>query len=427
MKKISKNINILYVEDDKDIAEEIIEILKMEFNTVYYATNGQEGLELYKKNNIDLIISDIMMPVMDGLEMSRKIKEIDPSVVIIIISAFSEALYFQKAIEIGIDNYILKPINIKNFLNVVEKYALKLAQQRQFKEYVSLSKILMDTTPNLILTISNNKIEFKNKSLLNKLKIDEKSGDDLCLCNYILNEDGSKKFKNQKEMLLHFQNRQDDRIVYMRKDINNPKSILNAYNVADIYLKTSDKHLIIFTDITEIYNEKEKYKKDSFTDKLTNIKNKNYFNFILPKMINSAKADNRYKLSLIIFDIDFFKNINDTYGHQIGDNILKSLTKMVQKTLREDDLFIRWGGEEFVIICNCNKNSVTSLSEKLKKQIQTYRFETIDKLTCSFGIATFCKNDDANSLFNRADKALYCAKNNGRNRVRYIECKKERG
>ena len=423
---MTKNINILYVEDDKEIAEEVMDILEMEFDTIYHATNGQEGLELYKKNSIDLVISDIMMPVMDGLEMTKRIKEIDPFAIIIIISAFNEISYFQKAIEIGVDSYILKPVNVAKLLDTVEKSVLKLLQQKQIKEYALLSKMLMDTAPNLIFVISNNQIEFENKSLLNKLNIDEKSSDSLCFCDYILNIDGTRKFENREEMLLYFQNKQNRQVVYMRKDIDNPRSTLNAYSVTDMYLETSKKHLVIFTDITEIYNEKERYRLDSLTDKLTNIKNKSYFNLILPKMINRAKADNRYRLSLTIFDIDFFKKVNDTYGHQVGDNILKNLAQLVQNILREDDIFARWGGEEFVILCNSDKNATISLAKKLKKQIQLHKFETIDKLTCSFGIAAFCANDDESSLFDRADKALYYAKNSGRNRVEYEACKEEK-
>ena len=426
MKNTLKNINLLYVEDDKEIAEEILDILELEIDNIHYAANGQDGLELFKKNDIDLVISDIMMPVMNGLEMSRKIREIDSSAIIIITSAFSEVSYFQKAIEIGVDNYILKPVNVKKLLDVIEKSALKLLQQKQIKEYVMLSEMLMDTTPNLIFTISNNHIEFKNKSLLNKLNIDEKNSDNLCLCDYILNIDGSKKFKNRQDMLLHFQKKHNQAVVYMRKDINNPQSSLNAYSVSDIYFETSNKHLIVFTDITEIHNEKERYKLDSFTDKLTNLKNKNYFNIILSEMLNNAKADNRYKLSLIIFDIDFFKKVNDTHGHQVGDNILKSLAQLVQEILRDDDLFARWGGEEFVILCNSDKNGAIALAQKLRTQIELFKFETIGTLTCSFGVAEFCKNDNESSFLNRADKALYNAKNSGRNRVEYIECKEEK-
>ncbi|WP_456486076.1 diguanylate cyclase [Hydrogenimonas sp.] len=424
MKNLLKNINLLYVEDDKEIAEEMICILKMEIGIdhIFHATNGQEGLKLFRENDIDLIVADIMTPVMNGLEMSKKIKEIDPSVSIIIVSAFSEVSYLQKAIEVGVDNYILKPINIKSFLNIVEKSALNLQQKRQIKEYALLSEMLMDTTSNLIFAISDNRVIFKNRSLSNKLDIDEKSNDNFSLCDYILNIDGSRKFKKEKEMLSYFLDKKSEQVIYMRKDIKNPRSALDIYDVNVMYIETSDKYLVVFTDITRIYNEKERYKLESFTDRLTNVKNKHYFKHIFHKMIDNAKFDNRYKLSLIMLDIDHFKKINDTYGHQTGDKVLKSLAQLVRKMLREDDIFVRWGGEEFTILCNFDINAAIGLAERLREHIQLHKFETIDRLTCSFGVATFCKNDDKSTLFDRADKALYRAKNSGRNRVEYIEC-----
>jgi len=415
-----KNIKVLYVEDDQSIAEEVMEILELHLNNVYYASNGQEGLKLFEKYGIDLVISDIKMPVMDGLTMAQEIKKIDNSAVIIITSAFSEVKYFQKAIEIGVDNYLLKPIDAEKLLQVIYKSASSLLQRKQLNEYVIFSEMVMDSTSNFIVLVSDGEIEFKNKSLLSKFNIDDVNFESFCVSEYILNKDGSKRFKDKEGMLLFFKNNTEAHtIVYMYSDLNDSDMPLNAYLVTDTYFENADKHLIIFTDVTQINEEKEKYALDSITDKLTNLNNKFYFNKILSQMLNEAKSDLRYKLSLIIFDIDFFKKVNDTYGHQVGDDVLQELSEIIKNTLRVDDIVARWGGEEFVILSSMDSTAAMMLAQKLRKQIEVHDFKVINKMTCSFGVSQFNKGDNEKSLLGRADEALYIAKANGRNVVEF--------
>ncbi len=152
-------------------------------------------------------------------------------------------------------------------------------------------------------------------------------------------------------------------------------------------------------------------------DKLTSIYNRYKTDLSLEEQIEIAK---RYKrpLSIIFFDIDFFKNINDLYGHKIGDEVLKELAQFVSGKLRKSDIFGRWGGEEFLIILpETPKNEAIKLAEKLRKQIQMYSFDKIDKLTCSFGVTTLKDDDNSETIISRVDQKLYKAKQNGRNRV----------
>ena len=413
-----KDIKILYVEDDKSIAEEILEILSIYTDNVYYAKDGQEGLELFKNNGIDLIISDIKMPNMDGITMAQEIRKIDESVVIIITSAFGEIEYFQKAIEIGVDNYLLKPIDVQKLLNVIHKSAKNILQRKQLNEYVVFSEMVMDTTANFIVLVSDGEVEYKNRSLLSKFNVDEVNFKDFNISEYILNKDGTKKFKNEEDMLSSLTNNSSKQmIVYMYSDLNDFTKPLNAYQISDSYFENTDKHLIIFTDITQINEEKEKYEIESITDALTTLNNKFYFSKILSKMISEAKSDYRYKLSLIIFDIDFFKKVNDTYGHQVGDYVLKDLSSVIKKTIRSDDIVARWGGEEFVVLCNVDSSCAEMLAQKLRRQIEAHKFEKVGQITCSFGVSGYHKDDNEKSFLQRADKALYMAKENGRNMV----------
>ena len=152
-------------------------------------------------------------------------------------------------------------------------------------------------------------------------------------------------------------------------------------------------------------------------DKLTSIYNRYKMDISLDEQIEIAKRYNR-PLSVIFFDIDFFKKINDTYGHKVGDEVLKELTNLVATHLRKSDIFGRWGGEEFLIILpETTKKEATILAEKLRKYIQIHKFKKINKLTCSFGITTLKDNDTSKTLISRVDKKLYKAKQNGRNRI----------
>jgi len=110
---------ILYVEDEKDIRHEMNEILSLDFKNVIIAENGQDGLKMYKEHNPDLVITDVQMPYMNGIDMSKSILEINKYAKIIIMTAFNENRYMTKAKEIGIKNYINKPVNINELFDSI--------------------------------------------------------------------------------------------------------------------------------------------------------------------------------------------------------------------------------------------------------------------------------------------------------------------
>ena len=110
---------ILYVEDEESIRQEMTEILSLDFENIFIAENGQDGLEMYKKHNPDLIITDVQMPYMNGIEMSRAILKINKDAKIIVITAFNEDTYIKKVKEAGIENHINKPVNINELFNTI--------------------------------------------------------------------------------------------------------------------------------------------------------------------------------------------------------------------------------------------------------------------------------------------------------------------
>lgn len=187
-----------------------------------------------------------------------------------------------------------------------------------------------------------------------------------------------------------------------------------------------DGAVIAFRDITvqkknlqSLEGINELLEKQATTDALTGIFNRMKFNQTLT---NEIKRAERYKapLSLILFDIDYFKQVNDRYGHLSGDTVLKHLARLVAANLREIDIFARWGGEEFVIQApETSLDCAIKLAEKLRNKIESYDFPEPPKVTVSFGVTTFRSSDNNITLVNRADEALYRAKKGGRNQVAY--------
>lgn len=151
-------------------------------------------------------------------------------------------------------------------------------------------------------------------------------------------------------------------------------------------------------------------------DELTGIYNRRYFVESLKKEIERTCRYNR-ELSLILFDIDHFKAINDTYGHDVGDVVLRELSSLVGSNIRVSDIFCRLGGDEFaVVIPETGIDGAIALSEKIRSVIAGHGFKTVGDVRISLGITQFVSGDDTDKIYKRADQALYNAKNGGRNR-----------
>jgi diguanylate cyclase (GGDEF)-like protein/PAS domain S-box-containing protein len=152
-------------------------------------------------------------------------------------------------------------------------------------------------------------------------------------------------------------------------------------------------------------------------DRLTGLYNRREFETIFEKEMHRAKRYG-YSLSVVLFDIDDFKKINDTYGHKIGDEVLIGISILVQKIIRDSDIIARWGGEEFIIIFpESDLQNTKEKAEHIRKTIDLEIFPKNLHITCSFGVTTYLKEDTSDSLFIRCDNALYKAKNKGKNNV----------
>jgi diguanylate cyclase (GGDEF)-like protein len=156
----------------------------------------------------------------------------------------------------------------------------------------------------------------------------------------------------------------------------------------------------------------------AYTDSLTHIYNRLHFAHFLDAEMDKV---NRYGgvFSLIFFDLDHFKKVNDNYGHLVGDQVLEQITRIVSRANRSADIFARYGGEEFIILApETDLRGASIHAERLRRDIEAFDFETVGHITSSFGVTEFRANKDSvESLLDRVDKALYLAKEFGRNRV----------
>ena len=176
----------------------------------------------------------------------------------------------------------------------------------------------------------------------------------------------------------------------------------------------------IVRDITKRKRLESELQTRATTDTLTQVYNRIKYYEIMKRDIERAKRYN-HPLSLIMFDIDHFKMVNDTYGHAVGDYVLQALTHIVKLDLRETDFLVRWGGEEFVIIApDTDIERAEILAERVRKSAEEYKFERVGTVTVSFGVTQFTKNDTEDTFIKRTDDALYAAKRMGRNRVEVI-------
>lgn len=162
----------------------------------------------------------------------------------------------------------------------------------------------------------------------------------------------------------------------------------------------------------------EKLSTMAYTDSLTQIYNRLHFAHFLDAEIDKVK---RYggTFSIIFFDLDYFKDVNDNFGHLAGDEVLEKVTEIVAKANRSADIFARYGGEEFIILTpETNLSGALIHAERLRNDIEQYEFKNVGHISSSFGVTEFnAEKDDVDSLLERADKALYMAKEYGRNRV----------
>ncbi len=232
------------------------------------------------------------------------------------------------------------------------------------------------------------------------------SGDKIRALNSTMVAVGMREGENKKRSSLNFTTKMNAKELmsidpYANKHSRIVSRLVHFIGVVTSELEDANKEL---TKISEI-------------DKLTKIYNRLKLDAILEFRIDEAERYNEH-FSVIMMDIDFFKRVNDSYGHNVGDVVLTRMANILRENVRSTDTVGRWGGEEFLLILpHTTIDEAFAVAEKIRTAMASEMFEQAEHQTCSFGVAAFSQGDNADMLVGRSDKALYKAKNSGRNRV----------
>ncbi len=434
-KEILKNISVLYVEDENDVREFTSKLLGSLVKNVYDAQNGLEGLNTFEEHldEIDLIVTDINMPKMDGLEMCSKIREHNKEIPIVITSAHNDPNFLKRAIDVGVNTYAMKPIDlyqlVESMIKAIEPIILKreleqlnVSLETRVEQEIKKVKSILDAQDNIVLVTNKESITNVNKRFLEFFEVSniEEFTQKIDNIYDLFKEEYGFITKNlltkQSCWIEYIKNLPEiDRVVKIKSNDNSERIFtvnIDNYDLQDNYFVVS------LTDVTELKEKSNLLEYQATHDSLTGLNNRNKFKEIFGKEIRRGF---RYEndLSLILFDLDKFKDVNDTYGHQIGDEVLKDITQVVLANVREHDIVVRWGGEEFLILLpETSLEGAQNVALKVRAAIEDEKVSSKEiSITSSFGVSTLLESDDENSFLGRVDKALYEAKTTGRNKV----------
>jgi len=281
-------------------------------------------------------------------------------------------------------------------------------------------KTTINLIPNPIIVTSGKQLVQANDDFLDFFAYETLEAfvkEHLCVCNLFVNYKdyfSLEKLATLQEDVLwteyvynYNQTHEDNITVSMLDKDAEP----TAYEITVNKLPQYEGHFIVaFTDITSIQKEKKLLEAMAYHDPLTNIYNRQIFD----KMLQKEKENKRRHgdtLSLIMLDIDHFKRVNDTYGHSIGDKVLITLTQLISENLRTNDIFARWGGEEFMILLpRTTPKEAYKKAQNLRKILEEYVDDLLPTFTVSFGVTELLTTDKERSCFQRVDEALYKAK-----------------
>lgn len=414
-------MNILYVDDNQASRLSLTRMLKNHISSLSFAQNGAEALNMYRKGVCDIIITIVHLPDMDGMALIKTIRQTDPLVPVILILSNRNDYSFIRANEVYIDRFITKPVRCKNLIAIITQLANILMQRQKQKTRNRFIMALLDINPTYLAVCNDNGITYLNKSFQNYLDIhnlDDFNEKYESLVSLIVDREPSLQTDNQLgrwAMSKTLKNNNGYMLQLQRPDIPEPSTFL--LTTVPIISDSTENYLLTFTDITHLEKEKQQLQYLAEYDGLTQVYNRGKIIKELEKEIGRVMRY-RQRLSIAIIDIDHFKHVNDSFGHQGGDVVLIEFSALIMDRIRKTDLLGRYGGEEFVIIMPSTPlESAAEIANRLRKAVSAFIFTRARRITCSIGVAEYQPGESTVTFFQRADEALYSAKRQGRNMV----------
>lgn len=453
---------LILVVDDVPANVKLLEAkLSNEYYDVITARDGYECIKKAKEHKPDLILLDVMMPGMDGFETCRKLKEDYEisHIPVVMVTALSELSDRVQGLEAGADDFLTKPINdtalfarVRSLVRIkVLLDELRLRDQTGMQMGVQAegaNSFTSDVSGSSILIIDDDAVQLKNLTdFLSKsykvtgmtdpqaaMKDSSVGTHDLIIISTMLSDmDGlrlASHYKSQENVrnvpILIMVDEDDERAMLkgLEMGVNDYLILPVDYNEMAARIKTQIRRKKYQEALKSNYQQSISM---AITDGLTGLYNRRYLDTHLENTVRQALANSK-PMSVMIMDMDHFKQVNDTYGHNVGDEVLKHLAEIIIRSTRSADLAARYGGEEFVILMpETNTEPAMDVAERIRKTVEStdmrvsHQVGSIKK-TISIGVATLNPfGDSPTDLMKRADAALYQAKNSGRNQVRLAE------
>ncbi|WP_020677878.1 GGDEF domain-containing response regulator [Geopsychrobacter electrodiphilus] len=391
---------ILVVDDDPNLRKTLADILKVKGYATVIAGTGAEAVAAMEQGGISLALVDLMLPDMSGLEVMAHIKAISPLTETIVLTGHASMDTAIKATSQGAFSYLLKPYNMDDLLQNIKHGVERQQAQEEILRLASFPRL----APNPVIELdSAGGLSYLNPAAEQVFPdLSAQGVSHPLLSGSAARIDALRQGNRQEEAI------QEVAIGDATYELR--VSFVSEVNLIRIYV----------TEISQRKRDEREIHLYATTDALTGITNRREFNAILERKVAGVK---RYgtPLALAMFDLDHFKLVNDNFGHDVGDDVLRTVSGLVQQNLRATDILARWGGEEFMVLMPHTAGpGAENTAEKLRLAIAEHHFDKVDRLTASFGVTNFEVSDDLASLLKRVDDALYQAKKQGRNRVEIL-------
>jgi len=402
---IQNKARILVVDDDSNLRKTLMDILQLKGYETIGAATGAEAVTALEGGPINLALIDLMLPDMPGLEVMERLKNVMPLTEAIILTGHASMDTAIAATRKGAFSYLVKPYQMDDLLLNIRH---GIERQKSQEEIIRLASYPRLNPNPVIETDFNGEVTYANPAA-------ERLFPDLA------------SLARSHPLLLDFETtlaafRQGGKQEVVREICHDG----NIYEQHISHVPESGLVRFYVLDITDRKKAENEILHLATTDSLTGVANRRQG---LKELVQEMERARRYStpLSLIMFDIDHFKRVNDTFGHGVGDDVLRAVTSLVRENIRAAEIQARWGGEEFVVVLpQTGLAGAAVAAEKLRQVIAAHRFEQVGTVTVSFGVTEFEPADALDILLKRVDNALYRAKGNGRNRVETLTGKPSR-